>query len=276
MYPLQTIDKELFTAGSSRLDNFHHHLVKLDVAAILFCREGCARFIIDLKEYRIVKNTQVVLLPRNILDIAEASPDFRVSYFCFSILFLQEASIRLEPSFFAFLKENPCYTLPEENTGVIHGLMCASEAIYKDSENRFRSIIAKNHLQNFLLEVYDKTQRWFINKQVEGANRQESIFKRFIALVHEHCTEQREVRFYADKLFITSRYLSTIVQNIAGITTKEIINKHVLLEIKALLQSTDLSLQEISNQLNFPDQSFFGRFFKKHTGMSPTEYRKMG
>lgn len=275
MYPFKLTDKELFTAGTGPIDELYNHLIKLEnAAAILFCRQGYARFIIDLQEYDITKNTQIVLLPRNILNITQASEDFQVSYFCFSALFLQEVSLRMEPSFFLFLKENPCYTLPEDCIRAVHGLMCASEAIYNDRENRFRSIIIKNHLQSFLLEVYDKTHRWFTHKQMEGANRQEVLFKHFIALILEHCSTQREVNFYAGKLFITPRYLSAITKNIANTTAKEIINKHVMLEIKALLQSTDLSLQEIANRLNFPDQSFFGRFFKKQMGISPSEYRK--
>lgn len=93
-------------------------------------------------------------------------------------------------------------------------------------------------------------------KKTEGINRQEEIFKRFIQLIHKHCTTQREVSFYAAELFITPRYLSTIVQNVSGNTAKSIIDRHVILEIKALLQYTSLSIQEISNRLSFPDQSF--------------------
>ena len=75
-------------------------------------------------------------------------------------------------------------------------------------------------------------------------------------------------------MFITPRYLSTIVQAVSGETAKNIIDKHVILEIKVLLESTELSIQEIANRLQFPDQSFFGRYFKKHTGISPMNYRR--
>ena len=112
-------------------------------------------------------------------------------------------------------------------------------------------------------------------KRPEGISRQEELFKRFIQLVHKHCTTQREVSFYANKLFITPRYLSTVIQNVTNTTAKSIIDKHVILEIKVLLKSTNLSVQEISNQLCFPDQSFFGRYFKKHTGLSPLQYRNL-
>lgn len=79
--------------------------------------------------------------------------------------------------------------------------------------------------------------------------------------------------FYADKLCISTRYLSTIVRSVARSSAKEFIDRAVILEIKMMLQSTDLSVQEIAYRLRFPDQSYLGRFFKKRTGESPTEYR---
>lgn len=274
MQTLRTTEKDPFIAGTGQLEEFYNRLIKLSDAGIFFCRRGHAHLNIDLKEYDIVKNTQIILHPGTILNLTKMSSDFEMSYFYFSNALLREVTFRLEPSFFHFLKEEPCFTLPDNCTQGISGLMAAAEAIYKDREHRFRDVIARNHLQCFLLDVYDKTHRWFTRKQIEGSNRKDELFKRFIALVHKHCTSQREVGFYASELFITSRYLSAIVQEVSGVTAKSIIDKHVILEIKVLLQSTDLSIQEIANQLQFPDQSFFGRYFKKHTGISPLNYRR--
>lgn len=273
MHIVQTTEEEPFVAGTSSLEEFHNRLIKLNDAGIFFCREGHGTLHMDLKEYSIVPNTQVITRPGSILNITEPSEDFKVSFFYFSKRLLAEATFRFEPSFFHFLKENPCFTRPADCIDSISGLMRAMEAIYKDKDHSFRNLIAKNHLQCFLLDVYDKTHRWFTRQQIEGGNRKEELFKRFINLIHQHCTTQREVSFYANALFITSRYLSSIVQDISGHTAKNIIDNHVILEIKVLLESTDLSIQEISNRLQFPDQSFFGRYFKKHTGVSPTQYR---
>ena len=104
-------------------------------------------------------------------------------------------------------------------------------------------------------------------------NRQTELFHRFVALVHEHCTVEREVAFYADRLCISTRYLSTIVRNIAHRSAKELIDAAAVLEIKMLLQTTDLSVQEIAYRLRFPDQSYLGRYFRKHAGVSPTDFR---
>lgn len=80
-------------------------------------------------------------------------------------------------------------------------------------------------------------------------------------------------RFYADQLCISTRYLSAITKQVAENSAKEIIDENLILELKMALQSTGMSLKEIADKYRFPDQSFFGRYFKKHTGMSPKEYR---
>lgn len=273
---LRLSQNEPFVVGTEKVwNNFPGPVTKLEDASIIFCTRGKARVEIDLQAYEITANTQLVLLPGSILNCTYAGSDFTVSYIDFSRTLFEEITSRLEPSFFHFLKEHPCIIVPEERVKPMIGLTLTMQDLYNDKDNCFRLQIFKNFVQNFLLDFYDKTQHLFLQKKSENISRQEEIFKRFIQLIHRHCTTQREVSFYASELFITPRYLSTIVQNVSGITAKNIIDRHVILEIKALLQSTNLSIQEISNQLCFPDQSFFGRYFKKHTGISPVKYRSM-
>jgi Bacterial regulatory helix-turn-helix proteins, AraC family len=151
--------------------------------------------------------------------------------------------------------------------------MRATTAIYNDRENRFRNQIAKNHLQSFMLDIYDKCYRYFDRQEIEGGSRQDEIFKNFIALVHENCISQREVTFYASKLCISTKYLTGICKSVTGEAAKKIIDDFAILEIKVLLQSTGLTIQEIADRLGFPDQSYLGRYFKRHEGMSPKEYQ---
>lgn len=220
-------------------------------------------------------NTQIIFLPNSIINYSYASPDLSISYITFSNAFFQEATVRLDPSFFHFLKENPVVTLPVERTRTINGLIIALEDLYKDKENCFRLQILRNYIQSFLLDIYDKTHRIFEQNRPEGISRQEELFKRFIQLIHKHCLNQREVSFYAQKMFITPRYLSAHCADRCRRDGKKHASTSMsYIEIKVLLESTDLSIQEIANRLQFPDQSFFGRYFKKHTGISPQYYRR--
>ena len=91
--------------------------------------------------------------------------------------------------------------------------------------------------------------------------------------MHEHCASQREVSFYADKLCISTKYLTGICKAVTGDSAKKIIDDFAILEIKVLLQSTELTVQEIADRLVFPDQSYLGRYFKRHEGMSLKEYQ---
>lgn len=266
--------REPFIAGTDEnLSPVMHHLWKLEGGAIYFCRKGWAHATIDLKDYEIVENTQVVLLPGTIIRINGCSSDFTASFFGFPKEMFMEACMRFEPIFFRFIKEQPCYVLPQENTGAINGLIRATTAIYNDRENRFRNQIAKNHLQSFMLDIYDKCYRYFGKHKIEGGTRQDEIFKNFISLVHEHCASQREVSFYADKLCISTKYMTGICKAVTGDSAKKIIDDFAILEIKVLLQSTELTVQEIADRLVFPDQSYLGRYFKRHEGMSPKEYQ---
>ena len=266
--------REPFISGTDEnLSPVMHHLWKLEGGAIYFCRKGWAHATINLKDYEIVENTQVVLLPGTIIRINGCSSDFTASFFGFPKEMFMEACMRFEPIFFRFVKEQPCYVLPQENTGAINGLIRATTAIYNDRENRFRNQIAKNHLQSFMLDIYDKCYRYFGKHKIEGGTRQDEIFKSFVSLVHEHCASQREVSFYADKLCISTKYLTGICKAVTGDSAKKIIDDFAILEIKVLLQSTELTVQEIADRLGFPDQSYLGRYFKRHEGMSPKEYQ---
>ena len=101
-----------------------------------------------------------------------------------------------------------------------------------------------------------------------------NIVERFIALVEEHYREERLIGFYADKLCITPKYLSKLVKENTGRSAGEWIESHVILEARAMLQSSDMTIQQIASSLNFPNQSFFGKYFKRATGLSPKQYRR--
>lgn len=273
--PIITTPEEQFVVGETDLAFFSNYASRCEGGAILFCRNGSAQ--VTVNQYRgiVKRNTMVLVLPGSMLMLTERTDDFTVAFCVFSRDLFAEAGFRLEPSFFRALRENPIsYPPPRIVEGAVIWFQMAAYT-YRDRGNIYRNTIIRNRLQNVLMEIYDKVQR-FADKQhpmPETTTRQTELFHRFVALVHEHSASEREVAYYADKLCISTRYLSTIVRNIAHSSPKEFIDRSVLLEIKMLLQSTDLSVQEIAYRLHFPDQSYLGRYFKKHTGESPTEYR---
>lgn len=247
--------------------------IKSENAFIFLCLEGEAEIEVDHWRYTLVPNSQLVLLPHVVWQVIHASPHFKLLCIaCFGKLF-HELSNCLEPTFFHFIKEHPCVVLDKSEVELLRNVIHLLEDVSRDLENPYRRQMAANHIQNLLFHFYSRTRQFFPQKATKWVNRKEMLFKQFIQLVLRHCSTEREVAFYAQALNITPRYLSNITQSVGGESTKSIIDHHAIAEIKHQLKNSRLNIQEISNRMHFADQSFFGRYFKKHTGLSPSSYR---
>jgi AraC-like DNA-binding protein len=273
---IQLEPKETFATGNEVNSPMAGKYVRLQFMTILVCHSGQARLEIDMEEYELAPRSLLVLLPERVVHLIERSDDYTHSYLTFDKEIIEELCNRIDPTFFRFMKEHPILQLSPDQESKMSLLMDYIAHIYNERENIFRDQIGRNCIQSFLLNLYDKTHRSPGFNGSVGLSRPEEIFHRFIKLVRQHCFTQREVNYYAGELFITARYLSTVAHEIRHQTAKQIIDKHVIIEIKILLKTSTLTLQEIAHQMNFPDQSFFGRYFKKHTGMSPLQYRNKG
>ena len=108
----------------------------------------------------------------------------------------------------------------------------------------------------------------------ETGGRKNEIFVRLIQLIEQYYMKERGVGFYADKLCLSPKYLSALAKNICGYTVQELVFKAIIRKSISLLKNTQKDILEISNELNFPNASYFGTFFKKQMGMSPQQYRR--
>ncbi|OXA77410.1 AraC-type DNA-binding protein [Flavobacterium aquidurense] len=137
--------------------------------------------------------------------------------------------------------------------------------------NKFESIQSLLRILLLELESFPENQT---NIENNSYSRGYYLTEKFKELLVENFTKHREVHFYAEKLFITPKHLSQVVKDQTGKTVSEIISEMVCLEAKVLLQTKSLNISELSVYLNFASATFFGKFFKRSTGMSPLEYRK--
>lgn len=273
--PLFPAQNEHFRVGNSDLSHFDNYNNRCECGAVILCRKGRCEVTLDNYHGTLRRNVALLMLPGSLLSLKGRTTDFQADFFSFSRSLFEEAAFRIELDFIRLIKNHPVTILQNDSVRSMNLWLQILDYSYRDHENRFRNTIVKNRLQNALLEMCDKVmRRTDIARLTETASsRQIEIFNRFIQLLHQHGNKEREVTFYAEQLCISSRYLSTITHNIAGRTAKSIIDNEVLLELKLLLQNTDLSIQEIAYRMHFPDQSYLGRFFRKQTGISPTAFR---
>ena len=139
----------------------------------------------------------------------------------------------------------------------------------ENDDNPFRLQVIENLIRVFYYGGIGS----FNPKEHRDTNYKNSVVERFMELVQEHYREERLIGFYADKLCITPKYLSKLVKEHTGRSAGDWIENHVILEARAMLQSSDMTIQQIAAALNFPNQSFFGKYFKRVTGLSPKQYR---
>ncbi len=257
--------------------NVAHTPTRLQMAVFGLCQKGECDLVVDTKRLHITKDHYIVLLPNQVVNIVpdSVSEDMEGIFICISVSVYNEILQRVQNTLplFLFMRENPMAQLSEaEVDWVTHYHQLIFHEM-QDTNNFFRSDIARTLMLTLLYKVCNIYSS-IIHQQSKARNRQEEIFTQFVQLLREHYTEERGLSYYADKLFITPKYLGTIVKQVSGESTNHWISSFVIKEAKILLQTSHMTIQQISNHLHFPSQSFFGKYFKQHMGMSPQQFRK--
>jgi len=265
---------EGYNFGQNQYDKVYFP-IRLDALLIVLCREGESTIRIDLNDYKIKKDTLVVIQPKNYINLIDTEKDIKVDIVICSRHILENIMPKLTdvlPLLVQHRTEPVSYLTATEAEGLrsFHNFLRLK---LQDPPTPFLKHKVICMLQAALYEMMDIASR---NKQAVNlkGNRKKEIMANFILSVSEHFREERQISFYANKLCITPKHLSAVVKEISGRTASEWIESYVTMEAKILLRSTDMTIQEISGKLNFSNQSFFGKYFKHQTGMSPSDFRR--
>lgn len=242
---------------------------------LALCRHGKVQYSVDTEERMVAANDVIIISEGQVIDNYMLSSDLSGIAILISQNFFSEIvkDIHGISSLFLFSRSHPVFGLRQKE---ISTLMTYFDLIWNkmnDDEHHFRKDVVRSLIATM---IYDLSQVIYRIQQQrnERQSRAESIFTEFIRLVEQNFRHERRVSRYATLMCITPKYLSETVKLVSRRTPNEWIDNYVALEIRVMLKNTTKSIKEIAEEMNFPNQSFLGRFFKEHVGMSPSEYRK--
>lgn len=273
----QGLMRECITASSDSQMQVFRFPCRIDAFIIGVGTEGETSVSFNLHEFRLKKDSMFIFTPKNILQV-NSQQYFKADVIAISPDFMRRINIDIKNMMPLFLKfvENPALTLTPEEGRSMRGMIAQIERETRGPETHFSFDIVSGLIAATIYKVGDIMYHYLAEHpegQNNSHNRAEEYFKQFTHLLGEHFREERSVGFYARQLCITPKYLTTLIKRISGQSVSEWIDNYVILEAKTLLKYSTMSIQEIAYYLNFPNQSFFGSYFKRNTGMSPSQYK---
>lgn len=238
--------------------------------------EGNMQIELDYATYNLNRQDFLLILPEHIFLNIDASEETK-----YKLIFIEQDYFKsmnlgkndVFKSGFLCMRKHPVKKLSQEEFDLMSS--CHERLKYRmTSSHHFRKEIINTLLMEYVIEAENILIAHSHQGIKEGnLTRLDVIFHRFLNLLKENVIVEHDVRFYADSLNITPQYLASILREVTGKATKEWISNSLLIEAKILLKHSQQSIQEISDELNFYDQSAFGKFFKSHTGQTPKEYQ---
>lgn len=245
--------------------------------AILICRKGKATVNINYKEWHLHEGAVITVFPNDVVELkvkSEASL-FDVEMLKYNASLLREASLQLEQTVYSSLREDRCRQDTPVVTNIIDSMFALLKVYFNQSECTCISQLVLLQLKAFFVGFHEYLQRNPQNRPDDEVKsyRVRELFNRFMMLMERDYKQSRDVNYYADLMHITSKYLTNIVRQVAGHTPKTIIDQYVILQLKMQLQRSSQSIKEIAWEYHFTDVSFFCRYFKKHTGLTPQQMR---
>jgi AraC-like DNA-binding protein len=265
--------KDVIFRGDKINDDIYNFPYRASETIVVLCTYGYIDTKLNMKNIKLKKDSLFVLLPNQIFEIKEISTDFK------GIVFV------MKNSFFDFwnntseVKTMQQYILKEQGLQLPENAMQEFIAIYHLMKNKIaeQNIFLRQIIQHYCSILFYNLYSIIKQNELQQVNNKipnrDYIFEQFIKLVEQNYKEQHEIGFYADKLCLTPKYLSTLVREASGKSAAVWIREYLLLEARTLMKSGQMSIQQISNLLNFNDQSHFGTFFKRYVGCSPREYK---
>lgn len=292
-------EASLFLSG---LEEWQEGPQVLTYGAILICRKGKAMLNVNYKDWELYEGAVITLFPNDVVELKvdgdfkspqtengdckspetengdckspQTANSFQVEILKYNPSLLREASLQLEQTVYSSLREDRCRQDTPVVTNIINGMFGLLKVYFDQSECTCISQLVLCQLKAFFIGFHEYLQR---NPQYRPdevkSYRVRELFNRFMMLLEKDYKISRDVNYYAEKMNISSKYLTNIVNQVTGHTPKTIIDQYVILQLKLHLKRSTQSIKEMAWEFHFADVSFFCRYFKKHTGLTPQQIR---
>lgn len=292
-------EASLFRSG---LEEWQEGPQVLTYGAILICRKGKAMLNVNYKDWELYEGAVITLFPNDVVELKvdgdfkspetenedfkspetengdckspQTANSFQAEILKYNPSLLREASLQLEQTVYSSLREDRCRQDTPVVTNIINGMFSLLKVYFDQSECTCISQLVLCQLKAFFIGFHEYLQR---NPQYRPdevkSYRVRELFNRFMMLLEKDYKISRDVNYYAEKMNISSKYLTNIVSQVTGHTPKTIIDQYVILQLKMHLKRTTQSIKEMAWEFHFVDVSFFCRYFKKHTGLTPQQIR---
>lgn len=252
---------------------FLHYPIKTNNNTVYFCVSGSLKVKINLNEYRIGTNDTLTVLAGCVMELLDATEDARIAVISFSDKYFTPFDHMEEfMGISNMIYNNPLIHLSEDSMQECIEIYSKMKAKLQQEDNPFRRFAIKAYSYVLCSTALEQLVRKPVEK-ISNSDRPMDLYNRFMDLLQQNFRRHRTIKYYADELNISPKYFASLVKKVSGKTAGEWIDEYVLLEARALLKSRRYTIQQISNMLSFPNQSFFAKYFKAHTGYTPSQYQ---
>ena len=258
-------------------ENLFSHPFRSDIFVILMVVSGKLNLQLNLINYTLEANDFIIVSPKMVTHVLEVHQGIQVIGITFTIDFAIKRNVNKNSiDAFAFFTSKIIPKLSFTKPEMESFLFLVNFLQKKNIENKddfFGNEMITHTFNLLMLEIASIYKKKYSEIKIE-VSRKEELMMKFLKILENNFKRERSVKFYADNLFVTTGHLTKVLKDVAGKTAGELIDDAVIMEARILLANPSLTISQIADELQFSDQSFFGKFFKKKIGMSPSEYRK--
>lgn len=262
------------TSSTTSLADYIGRPLRTPGCILLYCLKGCAVAECNFTKISFRRGNMAIIMSDILFSMKKISAGFKTRYFELSVALTDESTFASTGALFDWMYDNPVFMVPDDKKKDMDMWLSMMDWIDTNTTGKYRTMMQRNHWQNFFLGLETVLESKLADRDIKTISSSRRLFDGFCKLLSENCRKYHDVKFYADRLCITPYYLSKITNRIFGVSPKELIDRQIVMEIKSLLTTTELSVKEIAALYGFESTSYLGRYFRRHIGMTPSEYRE--